>query len=379
MNRHDKGPKDSSRIVAGATENDREARQAERVWRSVMAHGLPGAPDEYPSRPLTERAWALVLGRARAGNVMGLLGAAVSSERLPVDPSQRTTIAADLAAMRDMADRADRRLVEVLEVLDPVASATDRPDSRVPIAIGSIAMAYTSYDDPSWRDRYGVDLLLTPASLASAVAALVTAGATHDPTPAADPSARRHTGGVPLIWSDGGPVVLHGALCAGPYGQRIDADRLREGQASFTVLGRAVAALGREQRLLHVCLGAVLAGPSPTSAQLRDIAQLAHDRRIDLDAAVLLAEAWRDDTVLAAGLRMAADAVSTWVNPISMVWAQTHEPTLLERSLLRSQRGRTAAPAAALVERLGTATGTLGRLMRRVPSSPPDQDTILDP
>jgi hypothetical protein len=360
MGRRDRSPSAPTGAMVSNIETDREARQAERVWRSVLAHGLPGAPDEYPARPLGERAWALVHSRARAGNVVGLLGAAVESSRLPVDSTQRTTMVADTAAVRALAKTADERLIDVAQVLE----GTSRQRGDV-VVLESLALAHTSYDDPSWRDYYGVDLLVPPGRLDASVAALVAAGATH-PDPAIDaPAVSRHTAGRSLVWTDGGPVVLHGALCTGPYGQRIDAVRLRENLDSFSLGGHEMAALGREERLVHSCLGAVLAGPAPTPAQLRDIAQLVHDRHLDLDAAVLIAEAWRCDTVLAAGVRLAADAISTWVNPISVVWAQTHEPTIVERLLLRSQRGRTAAPAAALVERLGSTTSGLRRLTKR--------------
>jgi hypothetical protein len=293
---------------------------------AVAGHGLAGAGRPFPTAPLHDDVWAALLTAAKANRVLGQLRAAVDAGRLPVTDAQRTQArgAHRMVLLRVLA--LERHLVSVHSVL-----AEGGVECRV---LKGSAHAHLDYPEPALRSFIDLDLLFRPPDIARAVSVLGTAGFTRvlaEPRPGFD---RRFDKGTTLRGAADFEIDLHRTFVLGPWGVRVNIDELWDGGEEFTVGGRTLVALSRQNRFLHACYHAALGDWPLRLGSLRDVAQLVPSAEDAQAALVDLAHRWGVQAVVAAAV---ADSTRLLGLPPAgplRTWARDHVPTRREEHWL---------------------------------------------
>jgi putative nucleotidyltransferase-like protein len=265
--------------------------------RAIASSGLAGSMLEFPSAPLSHREFTALLGHVQMQRTTGLLWDAITSGRLPVAGSQ--TEQAEELHLRALCSTL---LLEQL-LLDTIA-ALRKAGVDVRVLKGSAA-AHLDYPDPSLRTFGDIDLLVRSDQFETAVTWLTDQGYTRlypQPRPGFD---RNFSKGTSFLTPGGLEIDLHRTLAMGPYGIRLDLDRLWQGGDSFTLGGSRLRALAPESRLLHACYHVVLGDVRPRLIPLRDVAQIALGHHLDLGSLHELVRASRGQAVVAKAVRLA--------------------------------------------------------------------------
>jgi hypothetical protein len=286
------------------------------VARSVTSTGLAGTMLDFPAAPLSDEEWRAVLGEVRAERVTGLLWHAITAGSLPVTDAQADE--AEALQVRALAGALvlERLLLETVTRLE---------QHGIPVRVlKGTAVGHLDYPDPSMRAFGDIDLMVPGSSFDDAVDVLVEQGhrrAYPQPRPGFD---RRFSKGASFHTSDGLEVDLHRSFTMGPYGVRLDLDRVWERCDRFPLDGAELCALGPEERLLHACYHAILGEPSPRLAPLRDIAQMALTRPLDLPRLHALIRASHGEPVVAKAIRAAWSELHIADVTALSAWAQTY-------------------------------------------------------
>jgi hypothetical protein len=270
------------------------------LTRTIAASGLAGSMLEFPVAPLSDREFTALLAQVNMQRTTGLLWDAIISGRLPVTGSQ-----VDQAEQAHLRALCSTLLLEQL-LLDTVATLRGaNVDVRV---LKGSAVAHLDYPDPSLRTFGDIDLLVRSDQFDTAVGLLADQGNTRNypqPRPGFD---RTFSKGTSFRTPGGLEIDLHRTFTMGPYGIRLDLERMWEGFDTFTLGGARLPALTPEGRLLHACYHAVLGEVRPRLTPLRDIAQIALRHHLDLPRLHDLVRASRGQAVVAKAVRIAWQA-----------------------------------------------------------------------
>lgn len=260
------------------------------MLRLITAGGSP-----YPTLP-ADVDWDAVARQARLHRLEPLLYAALRDEDcLPDDVEAEWREAYLTTALRNAV---------ILHALDTVAAQLGEAGIPV-IVLKGAALAQTVYGNVALRPMHDLDLLVRPAHAARALQVLASLGYRRlwdEPRRGAEAAYECHTSLISAAeW--GVIVELHWGLIDSPYYQshlRTDwlwatARSLRPGQPQPLILGASA-------QILYLCAHLMLhhsGAPDGHLLWLNDIATcISHDREtIDWDA--LLAQAQRDDLVIA--------------------------------------------------------------------------------
>ncbi len=211
------------------------------------------------------------------------------------------------------------------------------------------ALAHLVYPEPAVRSFGDVDLLVRSAELDAAVVAFTRAGLQRR-SPELHPGFDRRFGkGVTFVDSDGWELDLHRTLAPGPFGLRVDDSGLFAAAPEWLTLGgRTLPCLAPTDMFLHACLHAVLGDAEPRWGALRDVVQLAHDRRVEPHEVITRARSWRVDAVVARAVSTAWTLLDVDADLELVRWAQSEQPTRRDEHLLAAYgSGRSYARLAA--------------------------------
>ncbi len=223
------------------------------------------------------------------------------------------------------------------------------------------AVAHLDYPAPELRSYGDVDVLVRSEHIAEALRSLEHHGLSR-PYPSKSPGwDRRWAKGVSLRTSDGNELDVHRTLATPPLGLRIDLDDLWSRSEQFSVGGRSVTTLSREDRLLTAAFSASVSDVQPGWVTLRDIAQLTLDPRLDAGLA-------RDTATRSGAAAVLAAAVSSaWrelriadVTALS-AWADRYRPTDTERRELALYQHRRSSETARAMATLRVLPGITER------------------
>lgn len=316
----------------------------ERLAATIAAHGVPGAPDAFPSRPLDSTAWAALLALVDDGRVPGFLHEAVTDGALLVTDEQRHDVEERFAAARALVAHLERMLVDVVTLLEQHGI-----DHRV---LKGPAVGNLDYPDPPVRTFGDVDLLVRGADLDHAVARLRDAGFRRRLPELRTGFERRFAKGVPLERAHGFELDLHRSFADGPFGLLARPEELFTGSPGsaqpFTVGGTAVRALSAEDRFVHACYHVALNGHRRLSS-LRDVAQIALVTRPDETRVHARVRAWHGEPVLARGVARTWELLGLRERPPLVDWATAYHYSRGARRALGASVGADAGwPARAL-------------------------------
>lgn len=285
----------------------------ERLGAAVAAYGLPAATPRLPREPLDDAAWAELLARVTQGRVTGFLARAIGDGAMAATTDQSAEATTIHLSATGLVALLEQFLVEMVAELDALGIET-----RV---LKGPAVARLDYPDRRLRTFGDVDLLVRGRDFDRAVAALTPLGLRRRFVELRPGFDSRFGKGVPLIRGDGFELDLHRSFADGPYGLRSRPDELFDDGAELEIAGTALRALTREDRLVHACFHVALSGDLRLSS-VRDVAQLALDERVDVEAVRARARSWGADPVLARGIARAWSKLDLRERTALVEWAE---------------------------------------------------------
>jgi hypothetical protein len=306
------------------TTADVTATEIAALVRAVAAYGLPGSLLERPQQPLGTEDWSALLGEVRRQRLSGLLVQAVVDGALPAHDLQ-------VAEAVDLHTRAMASTVllesTLLDALDAMSAAG--VEARV---LKGSAVAHLDYPDPALRSFGDVDLLVRSDDVDTAVTALTEAGCRRR-YPQPRPGFDAHFGKGASFWTPTGEEIdLHRTFAMGPWGLKIQLEDLWSGEPStFRLAGRAVRALGAEERFMHACYHTVLGDSPPRLVPQRDVAQMILNGRINTDRVHDLVAAWNGEAVVAEAVRTTWQTLGIADVVELSAWAAGYVPSPRER------------------------------------------------
>src|SRR5207249_4498493 len=148
----------------------------------------------------------------------------------------------------------------LLQTTDALSSAGVRQ-----LLLKGPAHAYLDYAQPGDRVYGDIDLLVCKTEFVTAITVLQCSGYTAltDARGSGIAFEAEFDKARTLTSPDGAIIDLHHFLADPPYGLAIDTSLLFRQAEPFFVGDRQVHGLGREERLLHSCLHAVIGGLPP--------------------------------------------------------------------------------------------------------------------
>ncbi len=293
---------------------------------AVAGRGLPGAHRPFPGAPLDDAAWSGLLAAARRHRLLGQLRAAVDADALPATAAQAEQARAVHRATQLRVLSLERGLVSVTEAL--TAAGVDTT-----VLKGS-AYAHLDYPEPALRTFIDLDLLFRPDDIERAVAVLGSLGFARtlaEPRPGFD---SRFDKGTTLRGAAGFEIDLHRTFVLGPWGVLVDIDALWEDREEFTVGGRRLRALSRQNRFLHACYHAALGDWPLRLGSLRDVAQLLPRDERAVSEVVAQATAWGVRAVVAAAVADSARLLGFAPAGSLPAWAREYRPSRREQAWL---------------------------------------------
>ncbi|MGH9247607.1 MAG: nucleotidyltransferase family protein [Acidimicrobiales bacterium] len=333
---------------------------------AVAASGLAGSRIAVPTRPLESSEWTPLLAAVRAQRLTGMLARTLANGAFPVTPAQRDDVRrAEMEAAR-VALFLDRVLIDVSDRLRAAEI-----EHRV---LKGAALAHTMYPDPAMRHYGDVDVLVRGSRLDDAVSVLLGAGGIRryqEPRPG---FLARFGKGVAIVRPDGFEVDIHRTFVSGPLGLTIQLDDLFATETRFSLAGRTVLGLGREEAFIQTCYHAALGSTPPRMVPLRDVVQLALFSDLDTDRVQRLCVRWRAHAVVAKALRLAWKEFDLADSTGLSAWAKAYRPTRRERHMLRAYESNTDRYARQAAAALMTVPGVRARaaygLAMLLPSRP---------
>lgn len=323
--------------------------------RAVAASGLSEPGDHLPGEPLSTESFHRLVAGLEAGRLQGHLAFAVEYDLLPVTDEQREIVSVCHARAMAACLRLEELLVLVVEEFGAAGI-----DHRV---LKGSAAAHLDYADSAERCYGDVDLLVRSSQFDEAIAVLGDLGHRRrfpQPRPGFD---RRFTKSVTMTNRFGLEVDLHRTLAEGPFGMRVDLARLWATSEEFSVGGRRLHALARDERLLHACYHAALGDPDPRLVALRDIATMLERADPERIRRVLaIADEWRGSAVVARAIRLTTERLAVKGDALTL-WATEYVPSRRDRlalSVYIGSRGSYAMRAAAAV---GAVPGVRAKLV----------------
>ena len=296
---------------------------------AVAAWGLPSAL-RFPGHPLPDDRFADLVRACETGRALGLLGLAVA-DAFPTTGGQRAEIADLWDAWLAHAVRVERLALEVLTTLGAAGIGA--------IVLKGVALAHTSYPDPSARVFGDIDLLVEPGRLHDAGETLVARSAGSRAEPEVRPHYDDRFGREVLVRVRNIEIDLHRIFVNGAFGLRVDRDTLFADSTEVPIAGRPVRVLGPADRLLHAAYAATLSDSPPKLVAYRDLAQVALHDDPDVDAVLTRAAAWRAEAVLATALTETWGVLRLTVRPALIEWADRYRATRRDRVLMAASRG----------------------------------------
>jgi Uncharacterised nucleotidyltransferase len=288
------------------------------IARSIAASGLEGAQEVWPSAPLTDVDWRLLLRRVREERLAGLLVRALERGTLPVTEeqvSQARTEHFDGVCRVLMLETGALQVVRLLSA----AGVTPR-------VLKGAAVARLDYPDPDLRLFVDVDLIVSSAQFDRAAATLTAAGCVRphkQPRPGFD---RRFNKGASFIADERFVVDLHRTFVMGPFGLRVDLDDVWGPGSPFSIGGTELHALDGELRFLHACFHTALGDSVPRLVPQRDVAQMLTNGRLDVARVTDLMRRWDVEVVVATAVSHTWRTLRLAASPPLVDWALGYRP-----------------------------------------------------
>jgi len=295
----------------------------------VASYRLPSRAE--PPRALDPGDFESLVILSEHHRILGQLAALVQDGVLALQPEQHVVLEHKFRAWLTHALRVERLVLDATRVLD-----SERIPSRV---LKGVALAHTTYDDPSDRVFGDVDLLVPPARFTRAATVLAAALGGERAQPELRPGFDDRFGKEIMLRVHGLELDLHRTFVEGAYGLTVQLDDLFAPPYRFPLGICELEALPMPQRLLHACYAAALGDWPPRLVSLRDVAQLVHREQPHLADVLLMAKRWQCEPVVARALTLAWDELALTTRPPLIVWAEHFEPSRAQRRLLRWHEG----------------------------------------
>jgi hypothetical protein len=298
---------------------------------AVAGHGLPRVTAPMPNW-LRDCAWEPLVADCRTHQVLTLLADAVAEGARQVDDAEREVLQQAVAAELLASVALERDLLAVADVLE---------HERVPYRVlKGAANAHLDYPDPAWRLFGDIDVAVPGGHLELAKAALEARGFQRLAAERrAGFDARFEKSILLLVPSTAHELDLHRSLISGPFGHHADPNEMFDTVEHFTLGGRTLPALGREERFVHACVTATVSDPRPRIRPARDVVQQLVHPALHPDRALAVAHRWGMGVLVARALTHALDTLAVDVeNPLAS-WARTYRPSRAEQRRLRCYVG----------------------------------------
>ncbi len=289
-----------------------------------------------PDGPLDDATFDRLLVAAEEQRVVGHLGAAVRDGALVADDAQAARLEKVWCGWLAHDLRLERLAVAAVDHLQ----AAGIP-SRI---LKGMALAHTSYADPSRRVFGDLDLLVPGAALVESARILGAAFDAPRVTPELRPGFDDRFGKEAMLrHPEGLEIDLHRTFVDGALGLTVGLDDLFATSRSFALGDHRVETLGRSPAFLHACYAAVLGDWPPRLAAARDVAQLVHVEPLDLAEVLDMARRWRAEWIVARALTSTWQSLRLRDGPEIVAWARAFRPRPVERLLVASHVGRMRA------------------------------------
>jgi len=263
--------------------------------RRIASFGLVVMSIDPSIRP-DDEGWPALLASIVHHRLSGLAVAAAEHGALTLATTQR-------AELQDRHREAMLCALALERNLFDLASALEDAAIRFVVLKGP-AVAHVAYPDPAWRPFGDIDLLVASDRFEAACRILAELGYRRsfvDPRPG---FAARFGKGAAHVGPDGLEADLHRLLADGPFGYWVEHDAILDATTSFELAGRSFARLDDSAIVLHACMHAVLGGRSPTTLQLRDVAQLSRRDGVRWELLAGWGRRWRLRAVLVRALEL---------------------------------------------------------------------------
>lgn len=321
---------------------------------SVAAAGLPGTFHTWPSRPLPDDQWSVLLRLCSERRLVGMLLTAVDRGLLAVTDAQTNEALEAQARAMAGALLLEDLLLDVATVMQGAGL-----DLRV---IKGCAVGNLDYPQAEMRAYSDVDVLVRSDQVDEVLTTLAGAGLERVFHPPGKGWDSRFAKGALLRTTDGLELDLHRTFCTAPLGLQIDLGDLWEEYEQFTLAGQTLRALPRELRLLNAAYSGVVSDVTPSLATLRDIAQLALHPRLDGDRVRDLALRWGGGAVLATAVAETWRALRIGDMTGLSAWAQAYRPRPDELRTLALYRGSRSSETARALATLKILPGWRDRM-----------------
>lgn len=306
-----------------------------------------------PSEPLDKTRWDELVREVASQRIFGFLHKAIRDDAFPATDAQALEI-------RDHHLRAVAVTLVLEDALRRAAALLDEANIDFRVLKGP-AHARLAYPDPSVRSFGDIDLLIGSGDFEAAGSALSGTGAQRrfpEPRPGFD---RRFGKGACFVLPDGYELDLHRTLVSGPFGLTIDLPALFRNVSTFEIDGRALQALGPEERVIASCFHAVLGKAVPRLLSLRDLAQMLVNDAPDAGRVRHLAAAWRCEVVVSAAIVAAWSRFGLDEIPLS-AWAAGFEPARSDLHRLSLYAGESRSYARLSIAAIRTVPGVRNKL-----------------
>ena len=304
--------------------------------------------DEIPAADWSEIHRGLIIER-----LSPLASYALEQGSLAASELQRREIMGDHARSMSLAVVLERRLLEVYSEMRLAGI-----DARV---LKGPAVARLDYPDPSWRAFGDIDLLVPARSFDAASQILGSGGGRRRFAEVSKGFDSRFGKGACFTYPDGLQIDLHRTISAGPFGLTVDLDSLFAGVQEFEIGGVIVRSISREHRFMHACFHAALGDVSPRLVALRDVAQMLLVNKVDLEAAIETARAWKAEIVLARAISLAWLRLALPPNEASN-WANAYMPSRYEVRAMRAYTSENRSYATQVAAGVSAVPGITGKL-----------------
>ena len=281
---------------------------------------------------VADREFDELLGDCEHHRLLGLVGEAVRTGALPVTARQRDQVEERVAAWLAHALRVERSVLATVSILDSIGI-----EHRI---LKGVALAHLVYPDPSRRVFGDADILIRSQDFARAALVLAERLGGTRAWPELRGGFDTRFGREITIRIGRLELDLHRTLVDGPFGLWIVLDELWGDPQPFELGGRRLFALSPEAQLIHSCYAAALGDWPPRWAPRRDIVELLRAGTVDSLRVVALATSWRGRAVVAHALNEATTALGMAVDHELAVWARAYRASPVERTVLRSYRGK---------------------------------------
>lgn len=285
------------------------------------------APTGQPPVQLSDPDFSRALLIARSTSLEGQLLASVELGTVELTPFQWELLATRHREAMIHALRTERQLLAASRVLRGVGIRH--------CGLKGVALAHSVYPEPATRTFNDADLLIEPTRFGDAVEVLTACGWQRSLPEIAPGFDDRFAKDVPLV-RNGVALDLHRTLIEGPYGARIDVERMI-GQARHIRVGsRPLAILCVSDLYVHAALTAGAADVPPRLVTLTDMLMLERSPEFDAGQVVYRTEQSKIGPAVARGIRVLQEILRLEARPALLGWANGWESTWDERLILKT-------------------------------------------